>query len=426
MTTPDTHQLTFADWTTRVLRTGSGREPGEELGAEPGAEPLVLLHSHGVDADMWLPLIDALPAGVPVLALDLRGQGASTNQRRPVSLELLADDVIAVLEREGVRRCTVVGLALGGTVAQLVATRAPRLTARLVLMDTAATRTPQSRQSLLDRAALAEGGGLTELIDAAIPRWFPQGTPAPDPAVLAGLRTMMERIDPVEYAAVGRAFADLELRDNAALIGCPTLVVVGAEDVAMPVAQSQLLHELIPQSELVVLPAIGHCPPLQDPALVARLLTGFVAGAGHSDRAGGPLWERGLRTRRAVLGADYVDRSLNGADDFMMAFQRVTTEWCWGFTWNRPALDRRTRSLLNLVMLTALGKPNELRSHVRGALHNGVSVEEIREALLHATTYCGIPAGLEAFSAAHAVLVAEGALPGSAESGSAESADHHE
>ncbi|HWB35236.1 MAG TPA: alpha/beta fold hydrolase [Rugosimonospora sp.] len=263
MATPETHHLTFADWTTRVLRAGAGDEP------------LVLLHSHGVDADMWLPLIDALPAGVPALALDLRGQGASTNRRRPVTLELLADDVIAVLEHEGVRRCTVVGLALGGTVAQLVATRAPRLTARLVLMDTAATRTPQSRQSLLDRAGLAERGGLGGLIDAAIPRWFPDTTPAPDAAVLAALRAMMERADPHEYAAVGRAFADLELRDNAALIGCPTLVVVGAEDVAMPVAASRLLHELIPGSELVVLPGIGHCPPLHDPALVARLLTGW-------------------------------------------------------------------------------------------------------------------------------------------------------
>lgn len=123
------------------------------------------------------------------------------------------------------------------------------------------------------------------------------------------------------------------------------------------------------------------------------------------------LFESGLRTRREVLGAEYVDRSLEGADDFMMAFQRVTTEWCWGYTWNREGLDRRTRSLLNLAVLTALGKPAELRLHVRGALRNGVTVEEIRETLLHATSYCGIPAGLEAFKNAHEVLLAEGALP---------------
>ena len=122
------------------------------------------------------------------------------------------------------------------------------------------------------------------------------------------------------------------------------------------------------------------------------------------------LFNAGLATRREVLGAEYVDRSLAQADDFMMAFQRITTEWCWGYTWNRPGLDRKTRSLLNLAMLTALGKSSELKLHVRGALHNGVTVAEIQEVLVHATVYCGIPAGLEAFRSAHEVLEAEGAL----------------
>jgi 4-carboxymuconolactone decarboxylase len=126
-----------------------------------------------------------------------------------------------------------------------------------------------------------------------------------------------------------------------------------------------------------------------------------------SDGEGG-LFETGLELRRAVLGADYVDGSLAQADDFMMAFQQITTQWCWGYTWSRPGLDRKTRSLLNLAMLTALGKPDELRLHVRGALNNGVTAEEIREVLVHATVYCGVPAGLDAFKVAHAVLVDAG------------------
>ena len=124
------------------------------------------------------------------------------------------------------------------------------------------------------------------------------------------------------------------------------------------------------------------------------------------------LFDKGLPIRREVLGADYVDASMAKADDFMMAFQRITTEWCWGYAWTRPGLDRRTRSLLNLAMLTALGRTPEIKLHVKGALTNGVTVEEIKEALLHATVYCGIPAGLDAFKAAHEVLVKEGALPG--------------
>ena len=137
-----------------------------------------------------------------------------------------------------------------------------------------------------------------------------------------------------------------------------------------------------------------------------------------TDTAG--LFEKGLAVRREVRGPDYVDGSLGRADDFMMAFQNITTEMCWGYAWTRPGLDRRTRSLLNLAMLTALGRPAELKLHVKGALANGVTVDEIKEALLHATVYCGIPAGLDAFKAAHEVLLKEGALPSGGEAPSQE------
>ncbi|MEO3388397.1 carboxymuconolactone decarboxylase family protein [Mesorhizobium sp. CAU 1741] len=116
------------------------------------------------------------------------------------------------------------------------------------------------------------------------------------------------------------------------------------------------------------------------------------------------LFDQGLAIRRDVLGEDYVDASLAQANEFMMAFQEVTTEWCWGYTWSRPGLSRKTRSMLNLAMLTALNRPKELALHARGALTNGVSKEEIKEILLHATVYCGIPAGLDAFKVANGVI----------------------
>jgi 4-carboxymuconolactone decarboxylase len=116
------------------------------------------------------------------------------------------------------------------------------------------------------------------------------------------------------------------------------------------------------------------------------------------------LFERGLALRREVLGPEYVDKSLANANDFTMAFQHITTEWCWGYAWTRQTLDRKTRSLMNLAMLTALNRSPEVKLHVRGAINNGVTVDEIKEALLHATVYCGIPAGLDAFKAANEVL----------------------
>ena len=118
----------------------------------------------------------------------------------------------------------------------------------------------------------------------------------------------------------------------------------------------------------------------------------------------GQMFERGLELRREVLGAEYVDGSLKSANDFMMAFQHITTEWCWAYAWGRPTLDKKTRSMLNLAMLTALGKSAEIKLHVRGAVNNGLTADDIKEVLLHASVYCGIPAGLDASKAANEVL----------------------
>jgi 4-carboxymuconolactone decarboxylase len=115
-------------------------------------------------------------------------------------------------------------------------------------------------------------------------------------------------------------------------------------------------------------------------------------------------YERGLETRKEVLGADHVERALASGSEFSRPLQELVTEYCWGAVWTRSDLDRRTRSLLNLVMLTALNRNHELAVHVRGAVTNGCSVEEIREALLQTAVYCGVPAALESFRVAEQVL----------------------
>ena len=111
-------------------------------------------------------------------------------------------------------------------------------------------------------------------------------------------------------------------------------------------------------------------------------------------------YEKGLKIRREVLGDAYVTPNIEKGkqDDFHGAIQDAVTEYCWGMGWGREGvLDRKTRSMLTLCMLTALGKPSELKAHTRGALRNGATVEELRELFIHATVYCGIPAGVDAF-----------------------------
>ncbi len=116
------------------------------------------------------------------------------------------------------------------------------------------------------------------------------------------------------------------------------------------------------------------------------------------------LFEMGLETRREVLGATYVENSLKNVSDFMRDFQHLTTELCWGYAWNRPGLEKKFRSAINIAMLTALGKTGELQLHVKGAIRNGLTVDEIKEILIQATIYCGVPAGLNAFKAAKEAL----------------------
>lgn len=116
------------------------------------------------------------------------------------------------------------------------------------------------------------------------------------------------------------------------------------------------------------------------------------------------LYQEGLKTRREVLGDTYVDASLKNADEFGKPLQDLVTQYCWGDVWNRPGLDRKTRSLLNLAMLTALNRPHELRVHIRGAINNGASKEEIREVFLQAGIYCGVPSAVDSFRSAKEVF----------------------
>ncbi len=116
------------------------------------------------------------------------------------------------------------------------------------------------------------------------------------------------------------------------------------------------------------------------------------------------LFDKGLAVRREVLGAEYVDESLRSADDFTMPLQELVTQYCWGEIWTRPALDRKTRSIVNLAMLTALNRPHEIKLHLRGAINNGLTKEEIREVLLQTAIYCGVPAAIDSFRVAREVF----------------------
>lgn len=115
-------------------------------------------------------------------------------------------------------------------------------------------------------------------------------------------------------------------------------------------------------------------------------------------------FEKGLEIRKSVLGAEYVENSINNATDFNMPMQELVTEYCWGEIWGRPGLERKTRSIINLAMITALNRPHELKLHVRGAINNGLTRDEIKEVFLQTAIYCGVPAAIDSFRSAKEVF----------------------
>ena len=119
------------------------------------------------------------------------------------------------------------------------------------------------------------------------------------------------------------------------------------------------------------------------------------------------MYEKGLKIRKEVLGSEYVEKSLANADDFTSPMQRLVSEYCWGAVWGREELPKKTRSMLNIAMLAVLNRPNEFKLHVRGALRNGVTKEEIREILLQVSIYAGVPAAIDSFKNAKEILEKE-------------------
>lgn len=120
------------------------------------------------------------------------------------------------------------------------------------------------------------------------------------------------------------------------------------------------------------------------------------------------MFKKGLGIRREVLGAEYVDKAMATADDFNMPLQELVSTYCWGEIWGRPGLDRKTRSMLNLAMISALNRPHEIKAHVKGAINNGLTKADIQEVFLQVAIYCGVPAAVDSFRLAREVFAEMG------------------
>lgn len=366
----------------------------------PRDAPVVLLMgSLGSTLQMWDPQLPALASRLRVVRYDPRGHGRSPVPPGPYSLDDLADDAVALLDRLQVRRAHLVGLSLGGMTAMRLAAREPARVGRLAVL--CSTALFASASPWHERAAAVRAGGTGVVAEAVVERWF---TPAGATTKrVTAMRAMVASTPAEGYASCCEAIAAMDLRADLPRIQAPTLAIAGADDPATPPEHLAAIAEAIPAARLQVLPRAAHLVSVeQADAVNAALLA-------HLDPAD-DCYDAGLAVRRAVLGDVHVDRALASTTDFTEPFQRFITRYAWGDVWSRPGLDRRTRSLLTLALLTALGHEQELAMHMRAAVTNGVTPQEISEVLLHTAVYAGVPSAHRAFAVAQRTLAELGAV----------------
>jgi 3-oxoadipate enol-lactonase/4-carboxymuconolactone decarboxylase len=355
---------------------------------------LVLSNSLGLTMGMWEQQLPAFAPHFRVLRYEQRGHGGTAGPPGPYAIAELGSDLLGLLDALGEPRASVLGLSIGGMVAMWAASHASERIDRLALCCTAPALGPS--ESWAERAAAVRADGTDYLIDVLVPRWLTPQTRAARAGLVGELGAMLATADPEGYASCCEAIAGMDQRDQLSAIEAPTLVLAGAEDPVVTPSVALDLQRAIAGAALVVLPRASHLANLDQPeSFTDAVLTHLL---------GGSMATTGLRVRRRVLGDAHVDGAIARTTDFTAPFQDLITRYAWGEIWTRPGLDLPTRSCLTMAMLVALGRFDELPLHVRGALRNGVTAEEIGEVLLQCAVYCGVPAANTAFAVAQRVL----------------------
>jgi 3-oxoadipate enol-lactonase/4-carboxymuconolactone decarboxylase len=366
---------------------------------------LVLLTSIGTDLSLYDPVVPLLTPDFRVIRLDTRGHGASDAPAGDYSLDLLADDVLAVMDAAGAEKASVCGTSLGGMIAMTMAAQAPGRVEALILACTSPAMDPSVWNQ---RLALIRAEGMGAIVEAVMGRFFSEAFRAQHPEIVETVRAGMLAQSVDGYAGCGAAIRDMAPLDRLSAIVAPTLVVTGAKDLATPFEGHG--HHIVAAVANARHVEIGgaHLPSLEAPTALAGAVRDFVREVRRGTavrEAKDTLFEAGLETRRKVLSDAWVDKSLAKRTAFTADYQAMITRYAWNEIWGRPGLDHRTRRLLVLAICASLARWEEFRLHVRAGLEQGgFTQEELKEVLMQTAIYAGVPAANTAFTEAAEVI----------------------
>lgn len=374
-----------------------------EIAGPAGAPVIMFANSLGTNFHVWDRQVEALQDRFRVLRYDMRGHGLSdcpAAMASECSIERLAGDARALLDALEIERVYFCGLSIGGLVGQQLAATSPERVAALVLLDTANRIGPASAWE--QRIAAVRAGGMAAVVDGVLARWFTPRFLTERRDEAQGYANMLTRTPADGYVGCCVAIRDANLREADAQIRCPTLVIVGDQDAATPPSAARELASAIAGARIATIADAAHIPTAEQPEELNHLLSEFfVAAACEVGEVG--VYDRGMAVRRAVLGVAHVEQAGQRATEFDRDFQAYITRQAWGEIWTRPGLSRKTRSMLTIAMLAALGHEQELKLHIRATANTGVSRAEVKEILLQTAVYAGVPAANSAYQHARGV-----------------------
>lgn len=354
------------------------------------APPVLLINSLGTTLDLWAAQVAAWSPGFRVIRYDTRGHGQSGVPAGDYTLDDLGNDAIRVLDAVGVQSAHVCGISLGGLTALWLGVRQPARVRSLVIANTAArVGTPQR---WTDRIAKVRGEGMAAVADTIMPTWFSPAFRERDPATLTRFRDMVAAINPDGYVGCCAALRDADLRDEIGRIRASALVIAGDQDSSTTVADAEAIASAIRGSTMVTLNA-AHLTNVERAESFSR----------HGEATFKVMSGEGMRRR--ILGDAHVDRAQKNATPLNAEFQDLITRYVWGEIWTRPGLDERTRRVLVIGTMVALGRWEEFALHVRAAVvEGGFSADDVKEVILQQAVYCGVPAANHALGVAAKVL----------------------
>ena len=351
---------------------------------------VVLGPSLGTTAALWDDVAADLASELRVLRFDLPGHGESPATTEPFSIGELAEAVVDLVDSIGGGAFVYAGVSAGGAVGLELALRYPERVSTLAVLCAAARI--GSAEGWAERAERVRASGTASLVSLSAGRWFAPGYLDANPQAGGAELSRLVEVDDESYALCCEALAAFDAREAVRGITVPTLIVAGEFDVATPPEQLEALAAAIPDAAYVLLRGVAHLPARESPREVGALIRSRIGG---------------MRVRREVLGDAHVDAAIAATTAQTAAWQDFITRYAWGEIWSRPGLSRRERSLLTLAALVTGGHQHELAMHVRAALGNGLSREEIGEAIMHTAVYAGVPAANSAFGVAVRVFEEE-------------------